>query len=364
MLSRNASIFLDILRIFSAELVVIGHLWFFVENTTEKTAFSFLGNIGVFFFFILSGMLISESVFRRSHDPTYTFKHFFVDRFSRIYSGLIPCLGIILVVNLIHVGLNSDHFSFFLGKPESLNVWNFISNLFMLQGKKSMFGIGYDYFGDSFPLFTLAIEWWLYMSFGWYVLQHTKKKSLFDMRFFIPLLIFSVVPFFRMFVSNESLVFAWYLGVLATVLLLKKQEILSRYIWIFYLAITLTVLQLLYDLNLYFGEKPFEFYQDYLLPIWFAGLVLFIVLLLNKKKDDVFHPKVASLSKFMAGYSYTLYILHFSVISIVFLFASRLPVWMAAVLAFGVANSISALVAYCTEMRYKQLSTYLKRVTG
>ncbi len=364
MLSRNASIFLDILRIVSAELVVIGHLSFFVENTTGRPALAFLGNIGVFFFFILSGMLISASVFRRSQDPTYTFKHFFIDRFSRIYSGLIPCLGIILVVNLIHVGLNQDHFTFFFGKRESLTIWNFISNLFMLQGKQSMFGIGYNYFGDSFPLFTLAIEWWLYVSFGWYVLRHKKKKSLFDLRFFLPLFVFLVIPFFRLFVSNESLVFTWYLGVLATLMLLKKQEALSRYIWIFYIAITLAVLQLLYDLNLYFGETPFGFYQDYLLPIWFTCLVLFIVFFLNKKQENVFHPKLASLGKCMAGYSYTLYILHFSVISIVFLFASQLPVWKAAVLAFGVVNGISALVAYYTEMRYKQIAIYLKRITA
>lgn len=361
MLSKNSSVFLDILRIASAELVVVGHIWFFIDQRTDKALLGFLGQIGVIFFFILSGMLISYSVLKRQKDPQYSFRVFLIDRFARIYSGFIPCLGIIIALNLMHLRINSEHFTFFFGNIESLNVWNFFANLFMLQTLQPIVGVEYTSFGDAAQIWTLGMEWWLYLSFGWYVLRQKSRSSQYDLWFWIPLLLFSAVPFFRTFVIDHGFLVFWYFGVGITLVFLKKPEIISRFLWVLYIVIPAAVLLLMFDILRYHAVAGFDFYQDYALGFFFSILMLFVIFLLNRLPTTA-GPLLESGSKLMANYSYTLYLLHLSIVSVVFLLDPRFSTPVVAIFAFFAANIVSLIVALFTEMRYKQLAVYLKRI--
>ena len=52
-------------------------------------------NLGVVVFFLLSGLLIPYTVVRNKNRGGYSWGHFFIDRFARIYSGYLPGLIVI-----------------------------------------------------------------------------------------------------------------------------------------------------------------------------------------------------------------------------------------------------------------------------
>jgi len=102
------SIFIDLLRLFSAKLVMAGHLWNYIYGYKQSPA-ALLGdaqlyiqNLGVVIFFIISGYLIGFSLLRKQcYEKGYTFGQFFIDRFCRIYVTLIPCLIFIFFWTII-----------------------------------------------------------------------------------------------------------------------------------------------------------------------------------------------------------------------------------------------------------------------
>ena len=116
---RMASFCLDFIRVIAILMVVIGH------GITFMGIFPFLyypivpwmQNVGVVLFFLLSGFLITYSLFTKRNNSNYTFKGYFADRFSRIYSAFIPVL-------LILVGLDYIYF-IYLGNPHQMKyeVW-------------------------------------------------------------------------------------------------------------------------------------------------------------------------------------------------------------------------------------------------
>jgi peptidoglycan/LPS O-acetylase OafA/YrhL len=59
-------------------------------------------------FFLISGFVIAAALSRRSGDPDYGFLRFFVDRFARIYSGLLPALVLILAVDRLTLALTGE----------------------------------------------------------------------------------------------------------------------------------------------------------------------------------------------------------------------------------------------------------------
>jgi peptidoglycan/LPS O-acetylase OafA/YrhL len=62
----------------------------------------------VLIFFLLSGILISFTLIERSKQPSYGFGTFLLERFARIYSGLVPALMLIVVVDGIFAANKAD----------------------------------------------------------------------------------------------------------------------------------------------------------------------------------------------------------------------------------------------------------------
>ena len=114
----DLSIVLDIVRIAAAELVCVGHIiaWNGINKRFNPKIGNFplelslMADIGVVLFFIISGLLISNSVFSKMSDNNYRFGMYFIDRFARIYSGLIPCMIVILILDSIHVSFFYNHY--------------------------------------------------------------------------------------------------------------------------------------------------------------------------------------------------------------------------------------------------------------
>ena len=86
-MTRRVDNNLDVLRLFAAQLVLVGHSFFFLGLHEPKfMSVNPLGPIGVYIFFIISGFLVSESWDRDPHLGRY-----FARRLLRIMPGLVVC---------------------------------------------------------------------------------------------------------------------------------------------------------------------------------------------------------------------------------------------------------------------------------
>ncbi|MGA8669520.1 MAG: acyltransferase [Terracidiphilus sp.] len=125
------------------------------------------GHQAVVIFFVLSGYLISGSIFRLMQDGQWSWRLYLTHRLVRLWIVLIPAL--ILGAVLDFVGLHShlapalyagQTGTHILGNvADSLHVSTFAGNLFFLQG------ILVKMFGSNGPLWSLAYEFWYYILF-------------------------------------------------------------------------------------------------------------------------------------------------------------------------------------------------------
>ena len=120
-------------------------------------------NVGVLIFFVLSGTFITFTLIERSKDPSYGFGTFFLERFARIYSGLIPALLFVVVFDgIVIYGFREN------AAAPYYTAKTLIANLFMLEAYRGILSnyLRWSAFGSASPLWTLAIEWHIYMLVG------------------------------------------------------------------------------------------------------------------------------------------------------------------------------------------------------
>jgi peptidoglycan/LPS O-acetylase OafA/YrhL len=159
---NDTSVTLDLLRAVAAQMVCVGHaINFFIGGWPSDLPY--MQNVGVLLFFILSGFLITHTLVKRSERPDYRFTQFLIDRFARIYSGLIPALVLIIVVDWMVIYLTSDP-----NVTRYFNLKTLVANLFMLESYRGALEnhLRWSAFGSASPLWTLAIEWHIYLFVG------------------------------------------------------------------------------------------------------------------------------------------------------------------------------------------------------
>jgi len=205
--SSSSSFLLDIIRLFSAQYIVLVHhctLWKYVEPH-KLGMMKDIGAIALAGFFVHSGYLIAWSTFRRQkNEPLYGFREFFTDRLVRVYIALIPCMVVLVLVTLLGYAL--------VQKPiAAVGLRDTIGTLLMLENNPLLEQMRYYFQSDdgsclfvknyagALPLWTLVIEWWIYMAFGWWILVKQKRKW-----WYWPLLLFFLIePAWQTFVGNR-----------------------------------------------------------------------------------------------------------------------------------------------------------------
>ncbi len=209
-MNYTQSLSLDALRIFAVQLVLVGH----ALSYFNIFQFDAIQNSAVVLFFILSGIVISYSLFHKMEKDNYKFREFYIDRFSRIYTALIPSLIFIFIIDLIQIYyLQNENYRYY----NALDIKTFIGNIFMLQDfpliqilhKFEISSFGLTSFASGRPLWTLAIEWWLYMSFGLIALHFTKS---FSKRHLLILAVFMIVPLFNSFTGRGNALTLYWMG--------------------------------------------------------------------------------------------------------------------------------------------------------
>jgi peptidoglycan/LPS O-acetylase OafA/YrhL len=318
-LSRAASAHLDLIRATAAWLVLWGHIrnLFFVdfESVQHRSPlvkaiyfFTGFGHQSVVVFFVLSGFLIGSTVLKRFVSGNWSWRAYAIDRLTRLYVVLIPGLLLGLMwdktgsVIFASTGLYSHTLaSFGTGVVQSrLTVRAFLGNLAFLQTLVS------PVFGSNGPLWSLANEFWYYALFP-IGLSAVVAWANNMVRRAVPLtaLVICVAAFVRSPILPGFLI--WMAGCIVVVAYSKLR--LRHRIWrIAYLLLSFTAMFTCLVAARIRGTGPLA--SDFTLGVMFS-IFLFGVLEIEFRKSDGAYPKVAHL---LAGFSYTLYVLHFPLV--------------------------------------------------
>jgi peptidoglycan/LPS O-acetylase OafA/YrhL len=176
--STSASVLLDLVRAIAALLVCLEH-WRnllyvnYGQIAAHRSLFAVpyvvtdAGHQAVVIFFVLSGYLISGSVFRLMQRSEWSWKLYLTHRIVRLWIVLVPALVLgALLDNLgvrlylapaLYAGQTGTHM---MGDiAQSLHLPVFFGNLFFLQT------ILVPTFGSNGPMWSLANEFWYYVLF-------------------------------------------------------------------------------------------------------------------------------------------------------------------------------------------------------
>ena len=203
-------------------------------------------------------------------------------------------------------------------------------------------------FGSARPFWTLAIEWWIYMCFGWVVLRREKPGVLW-LVVFVPL---AIVPAYNSLGGRgNGLALVWMFG--ATTFLLARSLAAARRSILVGAALVFGALSLVV---LHQTHEPYDVKYGALL----ATAMLCAVLAVDRVRWRV-PPVLARAIRFVANYSFTLYLLHYTIIDLL----AHHPPFASPTASFAVAvvcaNAASIAVAYFTEFRHRAFAAWLKR---
>jgi peptidoglycan/LPS O-acetylase OafA/YrhL len=347
----DASFALDFLRAAAAQAVCVGHAAVYFDVEGIRPHFH-MQNLGVILFFLISGVLIAYTLVNRSKDPSYGFASYTVDRIARIHSGLLPCLVVILLIDgfLLLRGL----YDF----PNYLTLKTFIANVFQFQGYGGVLQsqLLWPQFGSGAPLWTLSIEFHIYLFVGavFFLLKGARSWPI----LLVVALFYAQMPLQYLIGSRQpdvgTALFAIWLAGFGLAFMLGRAAF--RIPPLASLAVAVVSGWLLYKWMLYGKEYRVELYP--LLVLCFASVLLFSL------RTNLTHDTMAArVTRRFADYSYTLYLIHHTIVYALF------KLWpgagmRGALTAIVLSNLVAYPLAYCTEMRHKSVARRLKSLLG
>lgn len=339
-LSQMNSNILYVVRICAAWMVLLGHSFSFYQISflKDQSYFPYIQNIGVVIFFELSGFLTAYSLSIKNVKYNYKFKEYAIQRATRIGKAYVPALLFVVVLDFMSICINKGNYRYL----EEFTLKNFIGNIFMLQNIPIV-GKYIITFGSARPLWTLSIEWWLYMTFGFVFLTLANKKKI-TSRELIFISIISITPLSNLLGGRgEGLTICFLFGVFAFYIY-KRLNIRYSFLLV-WLALTLLVISGIYKREAY-------------CILIFVTVFGVLVALLNWGKDKNGHK--SKVLHFLAGYTFMLYLVHYSIID--FLYSCNLLVGSTCKMLFGIilSNIMSIIMYFIFE--YSSLSEKMLRV--
>lgn len=155
-ISESLSVYLDLVRFLAALAVLVGHM----DQDGLYASWLLIGSFShaaVVVFFVLSGLVISQSAFTRESD----WRSYTVARFARIYSVVIPAIALSFAVKGLAVWLDpaplaNDFFQ------DNLRAGNVFGALFFLNESWGL----HTRLPWNDPFWSLCYEVWYYVIFG------------------------------------------------------------------------------------------------------------------------------------------------------------------------------------------------------
>lgn len=350
---NDTSITLDVLRAIAAQAVCVGHAVRFFLVDIERNVHPRPQDLGVQVFFVLSGLLITATLIERSKGPDYSFRIYVIERFARIYSALIPALLFVVLVDglTLHLTGDSDTYRY-------LDLRTFLANIVMLQDYKGAFSeydaMQWSAFGSAAPLWTLAIEWHIYLFVGAIVFIGRGGAATLVL---VPLaVIFGQLPSHYLFGALQAdgvghgLFLLWLGGALAYITLQR---------WDLPLLVSATLF--VAASWLWLNHSRSVEYQVTSYP----GLVLMVLTIVALSQRTHFllrWPRSSRIIKCAADYSFTLYLIHYTVMTSMSCLGARGSV---ALIGSVVASNVIAIaLASQTEMKHKAFARLIKSISA
>jgi peptidoglycan/LPS O-acetylase OafA/YrhL len=133
----------------------------------KYTALVSNGYLGVDFFFVLSGAILSHVYMDSWESRTFSYKKFLIKRFARIYPIHLVTLSILVFYSLSIVALSLDLDSYVPWERFSRNLtkWGTLPAQFLL-----LHGIGFGGEGWNYPSWSISCEWFAYVLFPVFLL--------------------------------------------------------------------------------------------------------------------------------------------------------------------------------------------------
>lgn len=316
---RRDLAYFDLVRALAAQAVVIGHALnlsfpeFFMRSTGNgmiegRGGLFLVQNLGVDAFFVISGFLVTASAMRVHERHAEGFSLFIAARFRRIYGPFLSLLVILLVVeslayppdaNLLAVVVHADLRTF------ALNAMLLFDHP-ILSLLARFTGAGWlkaGAFGTAAQLWTIVIEWWIYVLFGalWFSWIE-RRLTLFRAASALAAV---AVPMYWLHKGN-ALPLAWIVGMLFA-LNDRRVSALSRRV-----ALMTSII----SLSLAFARAIFDewsFYDPlFLVPASIGVIAGFYA---TKRKSQ--H---STLVRYFSDRSYSLYLVHLSIVFAIFHF--------------------------------------------
>lgn len=363
----TASVLLDGTRAVAALLVCLSH-WrniFFLSYSRLRVPHKFVfipfyaitgaGHASVIVFFVLSGYLISGSVFRMFDSGSWSWRRYLTHRLVRLWIVLIPALilgGLLDSAGIrlhhapgLYTGLVDNHMAFTV--PQFLTARCFFASLFFVQW------ILAPTFGSNGPLWSLGNEFWYYILFPLGVLAF--RQSFRPLHRLLSAILFIGISFF----VGRTIFFLFPVWLLGAVLARMPQRLpgpARTWVWILYPVLFLLL------------EKPHfipSLACDYLLGI----LTFFFVLSLLSATGLAPARVWVAVFRIGAKFSYTLYLVH--VPFLVFLaslivgdslWSVNLRSGLVGIAVLGAAYMYAYSVAFVTEFRTDRVRSQIERL--
>lgn len=356
-LNKATSTYLDVLRIFSTQLVLIGHCRSFLnlQEWAHELHAPLVQSLSVSILFVLSGFLTIYSA--KNKPSTYGASDFFVNRFVRIYSVYLPALIFVF-------GMDTWIRSF--GPTQYLDSaartrGTFLANVLMLQdfpylNRLSVFSK--TTYGSALQFWTLPIEWFMYMMFGFFFYRLYRKKMIYRVPLIGIALFCAIVPFANfIFGRGNGLSFTWLIGVLiyyAYIRLKDRPLLISTVLWVTIIAFFAGILRIIAV------KRNLGTDYDTIFTLGMSIAILGGLLLTARSKKE--HLAIAKPVKLIAGYSYSLYVTHYSVL---ILMNELLPDTLNPLLVCLIEFVVCNLVAFAFSLIFeKHLPAWLLSLWG
>lgn len=356
--SAAATAFLDTLRFIAANLVLLSHI--LVVYFHNKMTYQGRG-VAVIILFVLSGFLITRSLMHRAKKPGEHMPAFLADRVARIMTPFVPVLLMIALLNatVIHTHWSLDGLS--------TGFVALLGNLFLLADYPvfQLLEIAHvdtwwriRTYNTAEPFWTVSIEFWIYIAAsllffcairrerirtGWVVLLALIS---------VPVVIWNAADG-----AGKSLSLVWLVGGMAGFLVVYMgvdgQAARSKLFAGLIIACGAAAL----------GARIFKRgFDPYDLQTAFLMTVIFFGIFLRLNQAALAWKIPAALAKFGASYSYSLYLVHNTVLVIVFENTRGWPKAYSIACGVVLAHIVALLVYHSFEKHHRAVGTYLRPI--
>jgi len=286
------NLFLNQADIMSASHAAPVYLWWFLTGFES-------GHQAVVGFFVLSGYLVGGAVLSRMREPKPFLKDYYLHRVTRVYVVLIPTLLLTLLLDFLgrRLFVSSEIYG------GAMFEGHFTSSL-LFASLLNLQGIYFNFFGTNGPLWSLACEFWYYITFPLLLIFFAKNYS---MRFQVAGFSVGLLLFIFLLTPESWFGFGfilWGMGAFAT--LAPGALLRSRFFSLMLLASVLILIRLLVRGPAVEAYPLLSRGADLLA----AGAFVNLLLAFRDGPNDGFQILKSDWHRIFADFSFSLYAVH------------------------------------------------------